>query len=305
MSKKSVSFSVFFVVAALLFSLMTPAFAYGAGPYRVTFQYPFAGGKLSLYLVAKPTDSGDLCPTEDFDLYPVDLSKTTAPATLMGYVLRDQLPPLATAVVTADEKGSCSAAFTGLEEGIYLMVPERVTINGTCYTPSPVLVQLPARDDKGDLQNDVAIIGKFDMTDVSTYTSLSVVKIWKDSDGQPLKVHPDSIRVQLLKDGAVAETVTLNSGNNWSYVWEKLDADHQWMLVEESTAEGYRFSMSEDKKGCVTMVNTKNGSNPPPQDNEPPSKRIPKTGQLWWPVSFLALGGICFLMIGLARRKRS
>lgn len=304
MSKKSVSFRVFLTIAALLVSLMVPVFASEAGPYSVTFQYPFAGSKLSLYLVAKPTSKGEMQPTEDFKQYPVELSEKTAPATLMGYVLRDEIPPLATAVVTADKEheGSYSATFSGLEAGIYLMVPEKVTIGNTCYTPSPVLVQLPARDDKGKLQKDVTVSGKFNQNDVTAYTSLSVVKVWKDSDGQLLKEHPDSIRVQLLKDGVVVETVTLNSNNNWSYVWEKLDAGCNWTLVEESTAEGYRVSMSEDKKGCVVMVNTR--KTPPPPGHKPPDE-IPKTGQLWWPVSFLALGGICFLMIGFARRKRS
>lgn len=304
MSKKSVSFRVFLTVAALLFSFMAPAFASEAGLYSVTFEYPFAGSKLSLYLVAKPTARGEMQPTEDFDQYPVDLNEKTAAATLMGYALRDEIAPLATAVVAADKenKDSCTAAFNGLEAGIYLMVPEKVTIGNICYSPSTVLVQLPTWDDNDKLQNDVTVSGKFTQEDVTTYTSLSVVKVWKDSDGKALKEHPDSIHVQLLKDGVVEETVKLSSDNSWSYVWKKLDAAFNWTLVEKATAEGYRVSISEDKKGCIVMVNTK--KTPPPPGHKPPDD-IPQTGQLWWPVSLLALGGISFLLIGFARRKRS
>lgn len=316
MSKKPVSLGVFFVVAALLFSLMAPAFAVGGEACSVTFRYPVAGSQLSLYLVGTPTKNGDIHVTEDFAGYPVDLTKTTAPATLMSYVLRDQPIPLATAEVTADaeDESACSATFTDLAEGIYLMVPQDVTVGTTLYSPSPILVQLPGRDDEGNVLRDMDVDGKVDITDVTPYTRLSVVKVWKDADELPLRDHPKSVRVQLLMDGDVFDTVTLDKANNWSYVWEQLDARYHWFLLEESVPDGYTLSMSQDNQGCITMVNTKAPDKPHETPGNPekktdgnskkPGKRIPQTGQLWWPVSFLVLGGICFLVIGLVRRKR-
>ena len=50
---------------------------------------------------------------------------------------------------------------------------------------------------------------------------------------------------------------------------------------------------------------------PPPPDDEVeipdedvPLSDLPQTGQLWWPVPFLAVGGMFFLLIGALRRRR-
>ena len=37
----------------------------------------------------------------------------------------------------------------------------------------------------------------------------------------------------------------------------------------------------------------------------PPPKRIPQTGQLWWPAGILAASGILLLVVGLIRKKRT
>ena len=39
------------------------------------------------------------------------------------------------------------------------------------------------------------------------------------------------------------------------------------------------------------------------EDEEVPLADLPQTGQLWWPVPFLALGGMFFLLIGALRRR--
>ena len=48
-----------------------------------------------------------------------------------------------------------------------------------------------------------------------------VLKIWKDDIPQS---RPKEIVIQLLKDGVIYDTVTLNAVNNWRYTWEKLPA---------------------------------------------------------------------------------
>ncbi|MEE0954801.1 MAG: Cna B-type domain-containing protein, partial [Eubacterium sp.] len=50
-------------------------------------------------------------------------------------------------------------------------------------------------------------------------TSLSVAKVWNDSNNQDGK-RPESIKVQLLADGkASGDPVVLNDANKWSYTW--------------------------------------------------------------------------------------
>ena len=45
-------------------------------------------------------------------------------------------------------------------------------------------------------------------------------------------------------------------------------------------------------------------NNPPPKTTTPPPK-LPQTGQLWWPVPFLAAGGILLILIGILKRMRA
>lgn len=39
-------------------------------------------------------------------------------------------------------------------------------------------------------------------------------------------------------------------------------------------------------------------------DETPPLDRLPQTGQLWWPVPLLAMGGVFLFLLGCVRRRR-
>ena len=73
-------------------------------------------------------------------------------------------------------------------------------------------------------------------------TSVSVEKIWEDHDNP---TRPDSIEVELYYKGPgstgweLAETATLNIGNNWSYTWNKLPKEgYQYMVKEKGEENG-------------------------------------------------------------------
>lgn len=322
MSKKPVSFGIFCIIAALLVSLMTPALATDASLCSVTFKYPFAGSQIDLYYVGTRVEDGSLSLTDEFSGYPVDLRDVDAASTLQGYVQRDQLTPVSSAI-TEILPGSvdATATFSSLEKGVYLAIGSAVISNNMRYTPAPTLFQLPQKLDGAIIVQDVEIDGKFSISNLEAYSTLSVVKIWKDSDGNPLTKHPSSVRVQLLRDGMVVETIVLNKRNSWSYCWDNLDTAYDWFIVEDEVPEGYIVAILQDSQGCFTVTNILDGEPgpiPAPTPTETdgdgketsgnadkdPGKRIPQTGQLWWPVSFLALGGLTFVVVGLSRRKR-
>ena len=54
-------------------------------------------------------------------------------------------------------------------------------------------------------------------------TSVTVTKAWDDNYNQDGK-RPTEVKVDLLKDGEIDETVTLTEGNGWTYTWQGLDA---------------------------------------------------------------------------------
>lgn len=84
-------------------------------------------------------------------------------------------------------------------------------------------------------------VGEVDWTfvvEAIEYSKLTVHKTW-DDNGYPDR--PESVKVNLLKDGEVFEIVTLNEENQWTYSWDDLDDRYDW-TAEEDVPEGYEAS---------------------------------------------------------------
>lgn len=93
------------------------------------------------------------------------------------------------------------------------------------------------------------------------WEKLTVHKVW-DDNGCPDR--PQSVEVDLLRDGEVAETVTLTAENQWSYTWENLDDRYTWMVAEAVPA-GYEASYHwEDNR--VFITNHRDYTPPEPAD---------------------------------------
>lgn len=52
-------------------------------------------------------------------------------------------------------------------------------------------------------------------------------------------------------------------------------------------------------------VSPEKTTTPPPKKDVPPPKRVPQTGQLWWPVMALSLTGALFVTFGTIREMKS
>ena len=92
-------------------------------------------------------------------------------------------------------------------------------------------------------------------------TSLSVAKIWNDSNDRD-GLRPASVSVQLMADGVAQGTpVILNEGNGWSYTWKKLPkkaegADIVYTVSEPAVVEGYTSEAPVAVEGGFTITNT-------------------------------------------------
>lgn len=117
--------------------------------------------------------------------------------------------------------------------------------------------------------------------------SLSVNKVWKDSNNKAGK-RPSSIKVQLYANGKESGSeITLNESNNWSYNWKDLDVNANgnkviYEVKEVDVPRGYTSTVVE-KEGRVTVTNTytPNTPNVPGTPNKPkkPKGFLPKTGE--------------------------
>ena len=85
---------------------------------------------------------------------------------------------------------------------------------------------------------------------VADYDKVSVTKRWvldNDSATQPVKV-------QLLKDGTVFDTITLTEETNWTYHWNYLSKGPKW-TVKEITPDGFTSSVTKNGNN-YTITNT-------------------------------------------------
>ena len=138
----------------------------------------------------------------------------------------------------------------------------------------------------------------FVLTNVYTpsFTEVEVEKIWEDGGHE--KERPAKIQVHLLCDGKVYDTVTLDAGNQWKYLWTDLEIGHEWKVEESSALPRYSVRVAQSG-GKFTVVNTYG----PPET--PPGEILPQTGQLWWPIPVLLCAGLLFIVLGLYTGKRN
>lgn len=356
----------------LLLTALLPATASARGSVDVSrtdctlsIAYPCAGISFRLYRVADISALGTFTLSNGFEKYDVSLADLDSAGwkdlseTLDGYIKRDQLTPVDTQ--TTDSSGKLT--FTAKTPGLYLVTWDQHTTDGYTYKPQPFLVSLPGLDQNDGWVYTVNAVPKFDKEkvpdnpdgpdDPDTVTR-RVLKVWKDN-GNAAGRRPTSVTVQLLKNGAVYEEVTLNSDNNWKYEWTGLSAGDAWQVVEKDVPDGYTVSVG--REGITfTVTNTLTPLPPTPPDTPddpddpdvlddpdtpdtpddpdtpdtpdkpdtphlpddpdtpntpdvpsdgPDEPDIPQTGQLWWPVSLLACGGMGLFLAGWLKRRNN
>jgi len=275
----------------------------------------FEDARFNIYRVGHIDADGHISAIAPFDAYNVDIEMDSesdvggAAAALEGYIMRDLIQ--ATDSGLTDHSGIVRFPYNGrkLKQGIYLISCERRAEDGMFYQIQPVLVSLPGMSpDKTQWIYDLKINPK----SMATYIlpdgekiSRKVLKIWDDEGYEALR--PESISVQLLRDGKVFDRVTLNAEQLWRHTWPELDANHHWTVVEAVLED---YSMSVTQEGITFMItNAYSPEEPvptptPPQTPDKPSgSRLPQTGQLWWPVPMLIAVGMLCIIIGLLRRR--
>lgn len=308
--------------------------------------------------------------------------------TMAGYVARDRLTP----VVSGKTGEDGAVSFSGLEKGLYLVVGDTVSQGGYIYTPTPFFMFLPNTQDGYTWESAVTASVKYSRTPVPVPDpgrSVRVLKVW--DDGVHKEERPESVTVDLLRGGAVYDTVTLSRENNWRHQWDGLSTGDDWQVAEREM-DSYSVSVSQ---GGITFTLTNTHLEPPlpdkpvpsnplpsdepipsdpflsdeptlseppvndppdeddipdwnpplgelpddpndpagPTDPEPsdspdsetsnspdpetsnspapapgtpnnPGDGLPQTGQLWWPVPMLGIGGAVLVMLGVLRRRK-
>lgn len=208
---------------------------------------PLSGVSFDLYKIADIDAYGRYTIADAFSGYSFSLDQETADgwralaATIVQYAQRDNIPGLHQG--TTDDLGNIS--FDDLSVGMYLVYGHRYTHGDFVYTPDPFLVSLPSLDKNDDWFYDVEANCKGKgYTNPPETTTVKVLKVWNDTNHESNR--PKDIAVQLLKDGEVYDTVTLNAENNWRYTWPDLNANYTWSVLEESVPDDYTLLITKE-----------------------------------------------------------
>ena len=156
---------------------------------------------------------------------------------------------------------------TGKKMGGFALVPEGsyMNNNGMCSIYAKNVYQGGAEIHKNSFPGDQEKSGTVKISnrkDTSEETSISVKKVWDDSNNQD-GIRPASVTVQLYADGkASGAPVDLNAANNWSHTWTKLakkanKTDIEYTVDEVSVPEGYTKTVSANEaKTEYVITNT-------------------------------------------------
>lgn len=288
--------------------------------------------QVSVYRVADVLDDGSLAPVSELAAYPINWNATDSSSaqdlanTLKAYILLSNcagsssgassaasgLAPIDFGVTDANGVVAFPTESRALDAGCYLIMASSHAGEENFFEASPVLLQLPFYQEDGQPVSNLSINLKIRSTSLSQSVSIDAMKIWdvapRSSSDDEQKARPDWVNVALLCDGKVYERASLNSANGWRYSWDNLDAACSWTVVEEDVPAGYVVSIKEDGRS-LSVVNQyviqKDKQELDGDASQESKKKLPQTGQLWWPVPVLLIVGACCFAVGFALRRKA
>ena len=188
--------------------------------------------------------------------------------------------------------------FNALKPGLYLAITEQVIQHDWIYAFDSALVALPGLGADGLWQYEVAVTSKskaIPPAETDEEIEFKVLKLWKGDKGRSDR--PQSIEVEIFRDGVSYQTVILSEENHWTFSWFAKDDGATWKVVERNVPTGYTM-MVEERETSFVLTNTR-----------PPDKPdIPQTGDTTNIMLYFVLmnvSGIMLIILGIAgKRKR-
>ena len=279
------------VTTLLILTCSQTVFAHDFDPERtgtisvtLTEQYdkePIVGAELSVYYVATVymNSSGNLSYTytDSFEEMGVELDDPSLAVTLDAFVAEHTVSSVK---ITTDENGT--AVCEDLALGLYF-IKQTGTVAGFALC-KPFVVTVPG----GNADGFVYEVNASPKTEVARLTSLTIKKVWNTDASTEAA---DRVTVQLLYNGNVIKTATLNALNNWQVTYTDMPESDAYSIKEIDVPKGFTATYSQ--AGYVfTVTNT---------------STLIQTGQLIWPIPVLAVGGMLLMAVGvmLLRKKRN
>ena len=241
---------------------------------------PIVGAELSVYYVATVAinSSGNLnyAFTDAFEDSEINIDDPSIATKLDAFVLEHNVSSVK---VTTNENGT--ATCQNLPLGLYF-VKQTGAVQGFAPCTSFV-VTVPGKNSDGFVYE----VNASPKTEVARLTSITIKKVWNtDASTQAT----DSVKVQLLRNGHVVKTATLNAQNNWQITYNNMPESDAYSIKEVDVPKGFTATYKQNDY-VFTVTNT---------------STLIQTGQLMWPIPVLAMGGMILIAVGitLLQKKR-
>lgn len=188
------------------------------------------------------------------------------------------------------------ACFSDLMPGLYLVAAVHTEQEGWHYSFQSALIALPGLDESGLWRYDIAAAPKPEILPPTEPDELQfqVLKLWKDEGHENSR--PESIEVEIFRNGENYETVTLSQENNWAYRWTAPADGAQWMVVERNIPEGYTVTV-ESRSTTFILTNSI------PNDPTPGEPQTGDSTNILSAVVLLNLSGMGLILLGMFRKR--
>ncbi len=229
--------------------------------------------------------------------------------TLEAYILSRGVKADATAVT--DFGGQ--ASFEGLETGMYMVVADNALQDGYRGYFDTALIALPGLNSDGTWDYDVSAISKGTFVppsdpgsgdpgneDVDDLIILKVLKLWRGDEGS--NIRPESIEIDIFRNGTLYQTITLSSHNNWAHSWTAEDDGSKWLVSEPNVPQGYVMTV-ETRGTSFILTNTLEPEDP----DDPPDIEFPDTGDtsnILFNTILMYLSGTLLIIFGATRKRK-
>ena len=173
-------------------------------------------------------------------------------STLEAHIQAYNIAPEFTSVT--NENGQVS--FESLKTGMYLAIVNQVEQDDLHYRFDSALIALPGLGSDGRPQYQVSVNAKGEVlppVDPDEKIEFKVLKLWKGDEGGSDR--PESVEVEIFRDGISYEKVVLSEEKHWSYAWSAKDDGSNWSVVERNVPQGYTMTV-EERQSTFVLTNT-------------------------------------------------
>lgn len=180
-----------------------------------------------------------------------------------------------------------------LHPGLYFVKTEQIDTDNYKLLFDSFLISVPNLEEDGTWNYDVSVYPKVEEY-IPNYQKINytVVKQWIDNKEN----RPDSIDIDIYKDGVFMKREVLSSSNSWMCNFDGVDDGSEWSVIERNIPSNYNVSILKNENNFI-IVNTSldyKSNNPKTIDNI----------YFYFYLFIISFIGIILLIIGLMIRKK-